>query len=273
MPELPEVETIKQQLEKNILGKKILKVEVITPKIINQKELPFKQRLEGSLIKGIKRRAKILIWELINGDSLIFHLKLTGRIIIVKKGSQPTKYTHVVFYFDKFKIFFEDLRKFGYIKLLNEKEKDVFFKKLNLGPEILDKNFTLDEFKVLLQKKKKSKIKPLLMDQSFIAGVGNIYAQEACFYAKISPKRQIFHLSNQEIKKLYNGLKEILVMAIKKKGSSVDDYLDLYGKKGDFAPLLKVYGRQGKNCYRCQTEIKFEKINGRGTCFCPKCQH
>jgi len=278
MPELPEVETIKQELEQNIIGKKIAKVEVRLPKVINVSKKEFGKRLTGAVIKNVKRRAKVLIIELSNGCSLLIHLKLTGQLIYTESGIENLelrvkKYTHVIFTFsDRSMLLFNDLRQFGYIKIYSAKEICDLPLLKKFGPEPLDKNFTLEIFKKLLSKRRRSKIKPLLMNQNFIAGIGNAYSDEILFYAHVRPERIVKTLTDQEIKKIFDGIKKILPQAIAQKGASVDTYVDIFGEKGKFVPLLKVYGRGGKSCVVCKTKIKELKIGGRTAHFCPKCQ-
>lgn len=270
MPELPEVETIKLELEEKIRGKKIKDVEIGLPKIINISTKKFKETIKGLEVKNILRRAKLLIIKFSDNWNLVIHLKMTGQLIY---NGQKEKHTHLIFYFaDGDKLLFNDLRQFGYLKLLqDEKLKDLFCDD-KIGPEPLEKDFTLEVFKNLLSKKPRQKIKPLLMDQSFIAGIGNIYAQEICFYARVAPKRVAGSLKEKEIKDIYEGIKIILLSAIKHKGSSVDNYRDIYGKKGGYVPLLKVYQRKGEKCFRCEGKIEEIRLNGRGTSYCPKCQ-
>jgi formamidopyrimidine-DNA glycosylase len=271
MPELPEVETIKNQLRDKILRKKVIGVEIAREKMINVPATEFKKKVEGALIKNIRRRAKVLIVDLSNDYSLIVHLKMTGQLIY--NGEEGIGTPHIVYTFsDKTQLRHYDFRMFGYAKLLKTDEVEDFILKNGFGPEILEKDFTLSKFAELLKKKKKSKIKPLLMDQSFIAGVGNIYAQEACFCAGILPSRPVGKLGDLEIKDLYNCLKNILSSAIEYKGSSVDSYVDASGKKGGYVPRLKVYGRKDEKCYKCKKIIKTIKLGGRGTSFCPGCQ-
>lgn len=273
MPELPEVETIRRQLEKEIKGKKIIDVEIKVPKLVKAPLLTFKKAAAGSNIINFRRRAKLIIFDLSNSYSFLIHLKLTGQLITKNKEDKPEKYTHVIFYFsDDTKLFFNDLRKFGYIKLIETKKLDKELEKEKFGPEPLSKEFTLELFKELLNKKKVSKIKPLLMDQTFIAGVGNLYAAEVCFYAGVRPTRPAGLIKQEETKKLYDGIKKILKEAIKRQGSSVDTYVDIHGKKGGYIPFLKVYGRKGEKCFRCGTKIQMVNLAGRGTYFCPKCQ-
>lgn len=274
MPELPEVETIRQQLEEKIASKKILKVEVKTPKILNLKAEIFKRNLIGEKFQGVWRRAKLLILKLTSGAYLMIHLKLTGRLLFLEEKDADSRFAHIIFYLSGgTKLIFDDMRKFGYVKFVrNESEFKKILEKENFGPEPLSREFTYGMFKKILAKKQKSPIKPLLMDQTFLAGVGNVYAQEACFYAKINPKRKVKSLSEKENEALFDGLRHVLVHALKYKGSSVDTYVDIYGRPGKFVPFLKVYDRAGKPCLRDGAKIKVIKMAGRGTYFCPKCQ-
>ena len=277
MPELPEVETIRRELFQKIKGKKIASVEVLTPKTINCSADKFKKILKNSKIKDIQRRAKLLIIKLSNNYNLAVHLKLTGQFIYKSRTARcdlpEEKYTRLIFTFqNNDKLFFNDLRKFAFVKLLDDKKLEKLLTEKDFGPEPLDKTFTLKIFQNLLFQRKKAKIKPLLMNQNFLAGVGNIYAAESCFCAKILPTRFAESLTKEEIKKLYQCLRKILKTAIICKGSSVNQYVDVFGKKGKYVPLLKVYGREGKNCLRCGNKIKKITLNGRGTYFCPGCQ-
>lgn len=274
MPELPEVETIKKQLSKKVIGKKIKNVDIFAPKLINLTPEKFKSKIADAKIEKISRRAKNLILELSDGLNLLFHLKMTGQLIYIDKNSAlpENKHTHLIFhFFEGDNLIFNDLRKFGYVKLLSGKELEVNLEKQRFGPEPLEKNFTLKKFQELL-KRKKGKIKVVLMDQTFIAGIGNLYAAEICFYAKVKPDKELRNLTDTNIKDLYDGIKKILAEAIKHKGSSVENYVDIYGKQGEFVPFLKVYGRKGKECYRCGGIIQTIKLGGRGTYFCPNCQ-
>lgn len=275
MPELPEVETICRQLEKQVVGQKIIKTEVFTAKIINAPVSFFIKKTTGSTIKSVNRRAKLIAFELSNGGFLLCHLKLNGHLTVIDGQTAAPKYMHVLLHLsnDK-KLIFDDFRKFGYVKWVENRaalEKILSVEKF--GPEPLEKSFTVEKFKNAVNKRPNALIKPLLMDQIIIAGVGNVYSQEACFYAKINPQRKIKTLAESEIRSLYKHLREILEFAIKKRGTSVDAYLDTSGKPGEFQKYLKVYGRAGKPCVRRDGGvIQFFKMAGRGTCFCPKCQ-
>jgi len=242
MPELPEVETIRRQLSQKIVGKKL-----------NDKK-----------IVGLRRRAKILIIDFNDGSSLVIHLKLTGQLIF---NGKPSQYTRKVFNFDDgSQLVFNDARKFGWWKEVKETktlEKE-------FGPEALVVD--LKTFKALLTKKPNSKIKPLLMDQKFIAGIGNIYSDEILFAAKIHPLRLVKTLTEKEIGQIFQNIKKILKKAIKHQGSSVEYYLDACGQKGDYVKYHKVYRRAGEKCSRCGTIIKRIKLAGRSAHFCPDCQ-
>ncbi len=270
MPELPEVETIKRQLNRKIKGKKIKKVEVILPRFVKYPLKKFEELVTGATISDISRRAKLLIIELSKGYCLIIHLKLTGQLVF--KG-QPTKHTHLIYHFtDGSQLIHNDLRQFGFVKVILKKKLADFLAKEKFGPELLDKNFTLNLFKKLLNKRKGAKIKPLLMDQKFLAGIGNIYSNEILFFARILPTRRAGSLKSEEIKKIYQGIKKILSLALSRRGSSVQYYVDAKGEKGNFVPLIKVYQREGQDCLICHSKIKQLKIGGRSAYFCPRCQ-
>lgn len=240
MPELPEVETIKNQLKKKLIGKKLN-----NKKIIN-----------------IRRRAKLLIIDFDNKSSLVFHLKLTGQLLFNKK---PSKITRKIFSFDdKSKLIFNSSRNFSWYKFTKNTKK----LEDNFGPEALKINFF--NFLKKLKNRKNSKIKNLLLDQKFIAGIGNIYADEILFASKIRPMRRVKALKKQEIQNIFFNIKKILKKAIKYHGSSVRDYFDSSGKLGEYSRFHKVY--QKKICKICKTKIKKIKLNSRSAHYCPKCQ-
>jgi formamidopyrimidine-DNA glycosylase len=265
MPELPEVETIKRELEKALLGKKILELYVHNPKVIREPSVEkFKKGLTGLTIKNILRKAKVLILELSNGKSLVIHLKMTGQLVYPGKGKEG----RVAFKLSDGKFLdFNDQRLFAELRLLDDWHSLKFIQ--GLGPEPFD--ITLEQFKEILSQKK-TKIKPLLMDQTFISGIGNLYAAESLFRAKIHPERSSQSLCDKEKDLLYKEIKETLLQAIKYKGSSVDQYVQLSGEPGDYAKHHKVYDREGKSCLVCKTPIKRTALGGRGTYFCPHCQ-
>ncbi|MEA1937440.1 MAG: bifunctional DNA-formamidopyrimidine glycosylase/DNA-(apurinic or apyrimidinic site) lyase [Patescibacteria group bacterium] len=293
MPELPEVETIKNDLRRKILKKKIKRVDLRLKKIVKSSVKNFVSNLEGSSFEKIERRGKLLIFKLNQKDKyLLIHLRMTGQLIY-QKGKRiiagghsdnsrdgetrcfyedlPNKHTHIIFHFsDKSKLFFNDLRRFGIVKIVDEKELEEILN--NFGAEPLEKSFSLKAFRDLIENKKEN-IKAFLLNQKYIAGIGNIYADEILFEAGILPSRKIDSLKNKESKKIYQAIRKILKKAVKYRGTSFNDYVDTDGKRGDFLRLLKVYGREKEKCLRCKKGIiQKVKIAGRGTRYCDKCQ-
>jgi formamidopyrimidine-DNA glycosylase len=242
MPELPEVETIRRQLAGKIIGKK----------------------LNGKKITAVRRRAKGLIIDFSDGSSLLFHLKMTGQLIF---NGQRSRFTRHVFTFDDgSNLVFNDMRKFGWWKEV----KDTKALEEGFGPEAPE--ISLQEFKDRLAKKPNAKIKSLLMDQKFIAGIGNIYSDEILFGAKVRPLRQVKTLSIEEIKAIWSNIGKVLEEALKDRGTSDNTYVDAVGEKGNYAKRLKVYRKEGERCFRCPGTVERIKVGGRSAHFCPKCQ-
>jgi len=265
MPELPEVETIKRELKLAVLGKKINEVCVHNPKVIREPGIEkFKKGLQGATIKNILRKAKVLILELSNGKSLVIHLKMTGQLVYPGDGKKARVSFHLS---DGKMLDFNDQRLFADLRLMDDWRNLKFIQ--GLGPEPFD--LDSEQFKEMLDKKK-TQIKPLLMDQAFISGVGNLYAAEALFRARISPLRPAHSLTDKEKILLLKEIQDTLKEAIEYKGSSVDQYVQLTGKPGGYVKFHKVYDRQGKPCLVCKTPIKRIAQGGRGTYFCPRCQ-
>lgn len=282
MPELPEVETIKLGLQGKIIGLRITDIEVRVQKIFQgtQKEVI------SAKVKKISRRAKILILDLDNGKSLVIHLKLTGQLVYHKDGSQatfghpipfagttlPAKTTHVIFTFsDGSKLFYNDVRKFGWIKVVATNQVPKLKIMAEFGPEPLASEFTEKKFKEIILAKK-TPIKLILMDQKKIAGVGNIYANEALFLAGINPQKRGNSLSEKEVEKLYKSLLLVLKEGIKYGGSSENAYVTALGDFGKMQEHFRVYAKNGKKCSRCGRGIKRISLGGRGTFFCEYCQ-
>ncbi|KPK97748.1 MAG: hypothetical protein AMJ95_07570 [Omnitrophica WOR_2 bacterium SM23_72] len=265
MPELPEVETIKRELERVVLGKKITEVIVHNPYVIKQPERrAFIKGLQNATIKNILRKGKLLILELSSGKSLAIHLKMTGQLIY--PGSAKT--SRVSFKLSDGKMLdFLDRRLLGELRLIDDWRELGFIQEL--GPEPFD--LSVARFSQMLASRK-TKIKPLLMDQTFISGIGNLYAAEALFRARIHPERISASLSEKEKERLFQEISKTLQEAIKFKGSSVDQYVQLNGTRGDYVRHHKVYDRQGEPCLNCKTPIKRISLAGRGTYFCPHCQ-
>jgi len=265
MPELPEVETIKRELEKAVLNKKIVRVVVHNHKVIKGiSSALFVKGLQGCCIKNILRKGKLLVLELTCGKSLAIHLKMTGQLVYPGTALN----SRVSFCFSDGKILdFNDSRLFGEVRLTEDWRSLKFVKEL--GPEPFDMNSS--EFQRMLANKK-TKIKPLLLDQKFISGIGNIYAAEALFRAKIHPLRQALSLSESEKELLFKEIVAVLKEAIVHKGSSIDQYVQLSGKAGGYAQYHKVYGKDDSLCLVCRAKIQRISVGGRGTYFCPKCQ-
>ena len=265
MPELPEVETIKRELAKKITNKEIVNIKIIKPKLIKEPSVAgFKKGLIGETVKEVSRQAKLLIIKLKEDKFLIIHLRISGWLLYGEEDPRA----RAVFYLSDGKVLnYMDPRVLGELRLCKDYKDLKFIKKL--GPEALDMSLT--KFKELLQTRK-TKIKVLLLDQTLISGLGNIYAQEALFLAKIDPRRPSDSLSEKETKSLYERIVSVLKEAIKYKGSSVDTYRDLGGDRGGMEKRLKVYGRKDKTCYTCKRPLEKISLGGRGTCFCPHCQ-
>ncbi len=285
MPELPEIETIKLGLQKKIVGLKIKKIEVLNPKTFQ----PFDaaQGLEGKKVLKINRLAKILVVDLSGNLSLLFHLKMSGQLIYLEgrkrfvgghptpdmRDEMPNKHTRVIFEFNNnSKLFFNDQRKFGWVKVVNSSSLMVDSLLKNLGPEPLEKNFTWQLLKQNLLKHKNLAVKVAIMDQTAISGIGNIYANEACFDAKIDPRTKVSDLSDEQFRKLHKGIIKALKDGIKYGGASRAHFVNSEGEKGYFLDYAYCYGRDGQPCKKCKTTIKKIQLGGRGTYFCPHCQ-
>lgn len=280
MPELPEVETIKRKLEKYLVGHRIQKIEVRYKKSFPE----GKEKLIGGRVEGVRRFGKALSIDLDNNYSALIHIKMTGQLIYqgpnIKRsmslsekvtGGLGGKHTHVIFYLDKKgKLYYNDVRKFGWIKAVKkaEVEKEDFIKML--GPEPF-RGLTVKVLKKILKSTGRS-IKVVLMDQTKIAGVGNIYANDALWLAKINPKNKANTLTNEQIKALFNAIIKVMRDAIKRGGASDRAYVTPDGQEGKYQEHFLVYGKKGEKCDNCKKIIKKEKIGGRGTYYCPNCQ-
>ena len=271
MPELPEVETIRRDLEKRIVGKKIAHVEIRNTGTIHGDVTVFQKTLTKNSIEKCERIGKLLIFALHKKQYLLVHLKMTGKFIYREKGTAVAGgYTRIIFTFvDGSELFFQDVRKFGYMTIVSESELEHIKKKYGIEP--LTKNFTLQNFEAAMSGRKTS-LKVVLLNQARIAGIGNIYADEICFVTSILPSRSAQKLSSAEIQALHAACNAIIQKAIEHRGTTFNSYVDGHGKKGKFANFLQVYQRQGKSCFRCPGVIAKVRVAGRGTHFCPKCQ-
>ncbi|MBS3975215.1 MAG: DNA-formamidopyrimidine glycosylase [Syntrophomonadaceae bacterium] len=272
MPELPEVETVKRSLAAKILQIPILDVEVLFPKVIKfPSAVDFSAILRGKRFVSIDRKGKYLLFHLDDGHVLIVHLRMTGRLLWVKEEAALVKHTHIVIVFENgYQLRFQDQRQFGTLHLLPGNQLHLLAGLDKLGPEPLT-NLSVTGLKDSLSKSRR-KIKDVILDQTIIAGIGNIYADEILFAAALHPERPAKSLTDEEIIRLYEAMLSRLEAGIRHRGTSFRDYVDGEGKQGEFQALLKVYGREGLPCFQCGSLICRHRIGGRSSCFCPACQ-
>ncbi|HBB37379.1 MAG TPA: hypothetical protein DEB07_05840 [Candidatus Moranbacteria bacterium] len=286
MPELPEVQTIVDDLNQKIKGDTVIGFWSDWKKSVKMPLDKFKKGIKDREILAAKRVGKNIFIDLSGGKTIYIHLKMTGHLL-VKRKTQSSKrkvkekdyfdekvnqYIHHVFFLKSGRTLeFSDLRKFGKIILADTDKIDEIKEIGSLGVDAMSQGFTLNKLDEILDNRK-TKIKMLLMDQSKIAGIGNIYVSEILFEAGILPSRPADTLSGEERRKLYNAIKKILKKATKLRGTSDSDYRDTAGAPGKFQEVLKVYRRAGKRCSRCDTIVLREKMGQRGTFFCPACQ-
>ena len=266
MPELPEVTTITSQLKGSGVNKKIKDVIIKDKRLIKAiSPKKFKSKLKNQIIRDIFRRGKVLILKLNERLFLVIHLRISGWLMLSEKEEKHARVSFLLS--DERLLSFCDMRALGEVRLVEDWRKLPIIKTMGPEPFEIKKN----EFAKLF-KNRGAMIKPLIMDQKFLAGLGNIYAQEALFCAGIHPERKANSIRKEKLEKLHDCIISILKEAINKKGSSANTYRQLDGEKGGYIPLLKVYQRKGECCFRCKTLIKRKVIGSRGTCFCPHCQ-
>jgi formamidopyrimidine-DNA glycosylase len=297
MPELPEVENLRRGLEKNILSQKILRVKVLKPKLVfsrgnarkvsPKKVREFESGLQGEMISEIERRAKNLIFRFASGKVMLVHLKMSGQFVYKGKNKEevvgghpielsesvlPNKHTHITFELEKGSLYYNDTRMFGYLLYYPSVET---FENANhfglLGLEPFDPKFT-SQYLIEELKSKKSKIKSVLMDQKVVTGLGNIYADESLFEARIRPTRSASSLTKREVEGLYKAISRIMKRAVRVGGSSVATYRLIDESRGNYAREHKVYGKAGQACSNCGKPLSKIVIQGRTTMFCPYCQ-
>lgn len=304
MPELPEVQTIVNDLNKKVAGRRITGVWFDWPKMLkdplgqqrnkiaHKHIVVFEKTIKEKKILKVQRRAKNLLFTLSDNLMMLIHLKMTGHLLVGKwkvqkfKGKEKVipiepkevvedpynQYIHLIFYLDSGKMLaFSDLRKFGKIILGTKEQIENLAELKKLGPELLDSNLKVERFKGLISSERR-KIKQVLMDQEVIAGIGNIYSDDILWKAKIHPFKPANKLSQKELRELWKAMREILTKALKLRGTSISDYRDTAGKEGYYADYRLVYQRESEPCQRCKTKIKRVKIGGRSAHFCPRCQ-
>jgi formamidopyrimidine-DNA glycosylase len=287
MPELPEVETVRIGLAKLLPKQVVVDVWHDWPKSFPNAPADTVRFLIGAKVNDVRRRAKVLIIDLSSDYSLVIHLKMTGQLVFVGKdqrfgaghptnslvGKLPDKSTRVVIDFEGGgKLFFNDQRKFGWMRLIPTPQvPEIDFLK-SVGPEPLDNNFTATDFIDRMLTRRGSQIKAVLLDQTVVAGVGNIYADESLFGAKIHPAALVESVSKRQLATLYTELTAVLRLAIKKGGSTDRNYVDAEGKRGSYLTFAQVFRRDGQTCPRCGATILKIRVAGRGTHICPTCQ-
>lgn len=273
MPELPEVETIRKTLEQLVLNKEIKEVSVHWPRIIQYPEEvdEFKLLLQGEKIESIDRRGKFLLFYLTD-YVLISHLRMEGKYRLVREKETIDKHTHVVFHFnDQTELRYNDVRKFGTMHVYRRGE-EFERKPLNqLGPDPFEPAYTMTYLKEKLKSTTRM-IKAVLLDQTVISGLGNIYVDEVLFLAKIHPETRANRLTEKQIKSLWKYARIVLDEAVKLGGTTIRSYVDGKGEMGMFQQQLYAYGQTGKSCQHCGTPIEKIKVTGRGTHICPTCQ-
>lgn len=271
MPELPEVETVRRGLEKLILGKKIASLDIRYPKMIKTDLDQFQKEVPGQEIQSMGRRGKYLLFYLTD-KVLISHLRMEGKYFYYPGHVPGRKHAHIFIQFeDGGTLVYEDVRKFGTMELLAPELLDAYFVSKKLGPEPTKEDFDLEIFIGALKKSKKP-IKSHLLDQTLVAGLGNIYVDEVLWRAKVPPSRLSNSLTAQEARKVHDETIKVLGKAVEKGGSTIRTYTNAFGEDGTMQDFHQVYDKAGQACSRCGSIIEKIQLGGRGTHFCPKCQ-
>jgi formamidopyrimidine-DNA glycosylase len=266
LPELPEVETVARGLRQTLIRKKLKGVEVFLPKTVRGGDL---QDLVGRSLREVDRIGKLMLLRWTGDLTLLWHLKMTGQVLMVRPGESIVKHTHLRFSFNGLDLRFVDLRQFGYVKLVPTPLADGEPELQTLGPDALglDQDEFLERLKI-----RKGRIKPLLLNQSFVAGIGNIYADESLFRAKIHPMASAAGLSREKRRRLFQEVQAVLHEAVELGGSSISNFCDVHGRLGYFQTRHQVYRHTDEPCPICGTAIERCRLGGRGTHFCPRCQ-
>jgi len=271
MPELPEVETIAQDLSLKLKGLEISSVRIIYPPVLRNEELSLIHDLKGRKVVGVRRRGKMLLIDFERNLSLIIHLKMTGQLLFYPTEKPQDKHTHLILSFKdgNNELRFRDVRKFGFISCHRTLDVSCADELKNLGPEPLEIDFLLLK---KLFKGRKARLKSLLLNQNFIAGIGNIYADEILFQSRLRPLTPASLLGDDDLKRLLKAMRDVLRKAIRHKGSSIRTFTNAEGKRGEFQNYHRVYGRESLACFICGEKIKRLRLGGRSSFFCPRCQ-
>lgn len=269
MPELPEVETVVRSLRPKVVGKNILDIKNSWPRHLSSISIEeLRDRVVGAKINDLDRRGKYILFTLDSADSMIIHLKMTGQLLLEPTSSVMQDHVHTVFRFSGGEeLRFRDVRKFGRIYLTQDARSIVG----ELGPEPLSRSFSPGLLYKMLHGRRRV-LKPLLLDQRFIAGIGNIYADESLFRAKVAPNRISNTLSQPESHRLYSSIRKTLTLAIDQGGATISDYRQPDGSPGAMQKSFSVYGRAGESCIRCTGIVERVVLGGRSTFFCRSCQ-
>lgn len=288
MPELPEVETVRLGLQEFLPGQIIKSISTDWPKSLPVSPELQKDSLVGATISSVERRGKLIIVPLSSGYSILVHLKMTGQMVYRPNRGKgfggghpndslvdklPDRSTRVIIELSKGTLFFNDQRKFGWVKLEKSEglyKTNVFLKKL--GPEPLEDSYTLNQFKSALKRHPKTSIKAAILNQEVLAGVGNIYADESLFSARIHPLTKVEKVSAVKLHRLYDAIREVMSLSIKLGGSSDRNYVDAKGNRGSYLKFARVFRKEGSECPRCGYKIIKIRAAGRGTHICPRCQ-
>ncbi len=266
MPELPEVETIRRDLEKTIQGQRIISIDVKDDRVLRQPTKDFVNRLKGQTIEAIRRRGKALVFVLSGGEFLVVQVMMTGQLVV---NGQADKHSHIHFSLDKTKLLYNDQRVFGQLRVVKDLKEIKHFSLL--GPEPFEQGFNENYIGACLKKTSRP-IKSVLLDHVFVAGIGNIYASEILFQSKINPTRAAQQIRKTEIPLLLKKTRDVLQHAIDLRGSSMRNYRDGAGQKGNFNKAIQVYARDNEPCTVCKTPIVRIVQAGRSTFYCKKCQ-
>lgn len=267
MPELPEIITIRNDLRKTIIGKKVMNITTYQDYPLNPSQKHFQQEVINHTVEEISNVAKLILIKMSSKKYLAVHLRMTGNLLF----NSDDKYKKITLhFFDGSLLHFSTIRKFGFFEVWDERDKDTYQQRL--GKTALESNLEAEEFKTLMRKRKTG-IKNALLDQSLVSGIGNIYANDALYLAKIHPLKKTYQLSEKQLEILFENIIKVLNEGIKNRGSSIDRYKDLYGNPGSQQDHFYVYGKKGNTCTQCGiSNIDYLKIQGRGSFYCPNCQ-